>query len=70
MTQLNPFAIGEQKPRQTSHRRTGLEINHATYATVAAATNSLFAAPGQGPPPYGGRVPWLNAPVPPRRTAH
>jgi hypothetical protein len=56
MTQLNPFAIGEQKPRQ---RLTvaGLEKHHAADPVI-----SPIAAPGQGPPARHGRaLPCLTA---------
>jgi hypothetical protein len=67
MIQLNPFAIGEQK-RRSRATVAALERYHATTTTVATATVTLFAAPGQGPPPShdDGGVPCLTTPPMPR----
>jgi hypothetical protein len=65
MTQLNPFAHGEQQKPRDGDTSAGLE-NHYH---AAGTNNSLFTVAGQGPPSHDGGGLWLNPIAPKRRTA-
>jgi hypothetical protein len=59
MSQLNPFAQGEQK-RRARLNVAALETDHATFPTVADATIVTIRRRSQYGPPscHHGRPPW------------